>query len=174
MLVQIRLVLAAIFDLRSEILRKLPETEVKTDLRMIDVVRWATAAEGVMDVEPGVVLAACERNYALATTISLDDDLVGSVLLEYMSSREEWHGTSSELLDRLNRKAGRWVARSKEWPKQPNQLAKAINRLITSLRKEGIDIESQRQGGTGNRLLAITNRNCGPGGESAQQEENAA
>lgn len=168
--------LAAIFDMLSEILRKLPETVIDTDLRMIDIVRWATAAEGLMGVESGAILEACERNYSQSTSESLDDNVVGSVLLEYMSTRSEWNGTSTDLLDRLTRSAGNWATRSKDWPKQPNKLSKALNRLITSFRSEGIDIESSREGGTGIRNWTITNHNISSASDNSEpeQQEDAA
>lgn len=94
-----------------------------------------------------------------------------------MTDREEWHGTSSELLDRLSYKVGRWVTRGKEWPMQPNYLSRALNRLITSFRNEGIEIESDREGGSGNRILTIKNINFGSTGdnsEAVQQEDTPA
>jgi hypothetical protein len=71
----------------------------------------------------------------------------------------EWKGRPSELLKELNSILTKRNEDPKEkvgWPKAPNKLKEAVQRVAPNLRAIGIDVECGRTNGT--RLMAITKK----------------
>ena len=139
----------------------LPETTVNTDHRMSDIIKWATPAESILGLESGTIIAVCERNYLETMDRSLNDDIVCSIVLDYMNNLDQaqWEGTMTALLTALTSKAPSKLRTHKDWPKQPQSLSRHLNRRIKGLHDYGIDIQPSREGGTGSRKYIITNRN---------------
>jgi hypothetical protein len=77
----------------------------------------------------------------------IDADPVASALRTLMAKRTMWTGTATDLLGALAEAAGERVAKSKTWPNSPKALSGQLRRAATFLRKTGIDISFEREGG---------------------------
>jgi len=114
--------------------------------RMADFARWVAAAEEALPWEKGDFMEAYTRNREMAVDLTLDVDLVGSALLNFMENRDVWEGTPTELLQELSLIIDEKVARTHEWPKTAAALSKRIQRAWTSLFQKGIRAERPARG----------------------------
>ena len=64
-------------------------------------------------------------------------------------------GTSSQLLDLLNKLTGDGARRSQRWPKAPNALSNSLRRMAGNLRSAGIEIYFNRADHQGKRVLSV-------------------
>jgi hypothetical protein len=74
----------------------------------------------------------------------LDADVIATAIRGLMAAREEWVGTSSQLLHALEEVVGERVAKSKNWPSSAEALGRGLRRPATFLRKVGIEISFER------------------------------
>jgi hypothetical protein len=135
-------------------LRRLPSVKLERVPRMADFAMWATACERV----PGAFMAAYDQNRAEAVKTVLEADVVAKAVRAFMALRggQEWSGTATELLDKL---AALYPAetRSRDWPRDSSHLSGRLRRAAPDLRKVGIAVEFDREGGAsgGTRIIVI-------------------
>lgn len=140
-------ILGAALDAVSVALRDWATTKPTTEARMLDFVRWVTAAESELPWSAGAFGEALTHNIEAAVLTGVDADPVARAIVDLMnaSAPPMWEGTTAELLHDLERFAPEHVKRSKAWPKTPTALSSAIRRSQTSLRKAfGIEFEEWR------------------------------
>jgi len=75
---------------------------------------------------------------------SIDASAVGSELLILIQDQGPWHGTMKDLLENLNARASETQQRAQEWPKSPERLRHAIERIAPDLKIAGLTITSSR------------------------------
>jgi hypothetical protein len=153
-------ILGALLDAVSCALRRLPEMSIETPPRMADFAHWATAAEPAFGCAEGAFLSAYRSNRQDANELALDGSLLVP-FLKAIAEREDWSGTSSELLKLLRGEDG-VDCRQQGWPKTPAALSGQLRRLLPSLGSAGIIVQMQKTAGTNSRKI-ITIRKASEG-----------
>lgn len=131
--------------------------------RMADWAVWVTAAEAAFDWPPGTILGAYKTMCDAATGAGLDGDPLAVAIRQIP---RPWEGTASDLLVRVTPQ-GRLP---RGWPETPRAISAALRRLAPSLRPLGIEVSTNREGGTGRRLITVTSPE-GISGQSSQTSQ---
>jgi hypothetical protein len=132
-------ILGALLDAVAHGLRQLPDVHLDRPPRMADFARWITACQTAF-WPAGTFMAAYDSNRDEAVANIIEANLVATAVRSLMSTRTQWEGTASELLDALIEVAGERIAKSKTWPKSPGALSGRLRRAATALRKIGIEV----------------------------------
>jgi hypothetical protein len=132
-------ILGALLDGVAEGLSRLSTLNFDVMPRMADFALWATACETAY-WKPGTFMAAYQGNIEAAVRDVLDEDVVATAVVLFMLKQVEWTGTATELLKELEKSVLERTARSKEWPKAPNALTRALRKLATPLLGIGITV----------------------------------
>ena len=108
------------------------------------------------EVDPWVKRATPTRSRTEAVKDTLESDLVGAALLEFMDGRDgdRWQGSCAQLLELLEQSVSDGVKRSSAWPKTPKSLSNRLRRLMTFFRESGTHIEFHKAT-RGIRLVTI-------------------
>lgn len=138
------LVLGALLDAVSVALRRLPSIKIPGLPRLADFALWATAAESALGWTDGTFMKAYERNRESANDLAIEASVVAGPLLEFLESRGEWSGRSSELLTLLEQRVTEQVKREKAWPKNGRSLSGRLKRLAPNLRALGWLVDYDR------------------------------
>ena len=141
-------ILGVLLDAVVEGLKRLPETRLEKLPRMADFALWATACETAL-WPAGTFWSAYGGNRDKAVDGVIDADPIAVAVRAVMATRPVWTGTASDLLGTLASAADERVAKSKTWPDSPRALAGRLRRAATFLRKVGIEIVFEREGGRG-------------------------
>jgi len=146
-------VLGALLDAISAALRNREGVELEELPRMADFAMWVVAAEEALPWESGAFLKAYASNRSEANEVALEHDPVAVAVRELMSEREEWCGTSTELLDALSHRVDESIRRSQMWPRGANSLSNKMKRLAPDLCEKGIEYTAGRAPGGGRTRL---------------------
>jgi hypothetical protein len=146
-------ILASLFDAVSGALRSAHSVRLEGMPRMADFAVWATAAEESLGWEPGAFMAAYSGNRKDATDSALDADPVAAAVLEFMSDKDEWTGSGTELWTALGELVDEGVRKIKVWPGAPNALTSKLKRLAPTLRGVGIEYGEDRSGRSRKKML---------------------
>jgi hypothetical protein len=141
-------ILGVLLDAVAQGLKRLPETHLPRLPRMADFALWTTACETAL-WPAGAFWSAYCGNRDEAVDAVIEADPVGASVRALMATRSEWTGTASDLLGALGEIAGERVLRSKTWPDSPRALSGRLRRSATFLRKSGVSMAFQREGGSG-------------------------
>ncbi len=156
-------ILGVLLDAVSCALRRLPEVNLESSPRMVDLAHWATAAEPGLGWPSGAFMEAYSSNLSRAVEASIEADAVAEAVMLYMSINfdEPLEGTASELLHIFEGREGIRGSRtrSKFWPQSPSSLSNRLRRAAPGLRQIGIEVElGIREGSEGRRIIRITKR----------------
>jgi hypothetical protein len=153
--IQRPLILGVLLNAMVEGLRRLSETHLPKLPRMADFAIWATSCEQALWSEGTFWSAYCgNRDEAIEGVI--DADPIAIAVRAMMVDLPEWTGTASDLLVALAQAVGERAAKSKTWPDNPRALSGRLRRAATFLRKIGIEINFERKGRAGHRIIHIT------------------
>jgi hypothetical protein len=145
--------LASFLDAISGALRSVEDVRLEGMPRMADFAVWATAAEESLGWKPGVFMAAYSGNRQEATDSALDADPVAIAVLEFMSGRDQWAGSATELWTALSELVDEGVRKTKAWPGAPNALTARLKRLAPTLQGVGIEYGEDRSGRSRKKVL---------------------
>ncbi len=151
-------ILGALLDAASAGLKNLPTTELDSLPRMADFAVWMAACEEGLGWEPGTFARAYEANRSDANQRALESSPLALAVWRLMRERQEWTGTSTQLLEELKRAATKEERESSAWPRAANSLSAEMNRIAPALR-EGVGIEyadQAREGKDGRRVKKLT------------------
>lgn len=165
------LILGALCDAVSVALRNESKTRLDQLPRMADFAKWVVSAEEALPWEKGSFMEAYTRNREMAVDLTLDVDLVGSALLNFMENRDAWEGTPTELLRELSLIIDEKVVRSHEWPKTAAALSKRIQRAWTSLVQKGIKAERPSRGNERRWHISRLNREKSDGCDGMEKRQ---
>src|SRR5207253_8030554 len=98
-------ILGVLLDAVVQGLRMLPQTRLDKLPRMADFALWATACETAL-WPAGVFWSAYCGNRDEAVEGVIEADPIATIVRALMTTRTEWTGTASELLDALAEMAG--------------------------------------------------------------------
>ncbi len=107
---------------------------------MADFCIWAEAAGPAFGWKPGEFTKAYQDNRAAAIGMTVTADMVAEAILALIEEVNEWQGTASELLDKLNLRVSDQIKRSDQWPKAPNKLSNRLRRAAPGLRAMGLEV----------------------------------
>jgi hypothetical protein len=152
-------ILGVLLDALAKGLKWLPKTRLPTLPRMADFALWATACEAALWGEGTFWAAYCEnRDEAVEDVIEADP--IAAAVRTLMTTVTVWKGTASALLDALGEIPNNRGARPKTWPDSPRAMSGHLRRVVTFLRKVGIEVEfDSREGRERNRVIRITATN---------------
>lgn len=142
------LVLGALLDAVSSGLRNVSSVRLKSAPRMADFAKWITACEPGLGWDQGSTLEAYDDNRRDVAQNTFEADPVAVALADIArsSGRDGWHGTATELLERLNDTASEIARRSRAWPATAQGIGNRIDRVAPLLRSRGIHVERRHSG----------------------------
>ena len=139
-------VLGALCDAMAEGLRNVNELRLDNPPRMADFAHWVSAVEPGLPWDNGRFLDEYERNRFHVQELALEAEPVALAILEFMTDREEWIGTASELLTILSELVRVEQRRLASWPKAPHTLSGRIKRSTAYLRARDVEVEFAKSG----------------------------
>ncbi len=144
--------LGAIFDVFCKAMQIRKEISITELPRMADFAEWGEAISIAAGYNKNEFINNYFENIDSQNLESLENSLVGQVLLEFLSDGREWIGTATELLNELQDQADNMKVNSKakNWPKTPQNLVRQLNELEVNLKDLGIVFEKTR---TGNKRI---------------------
>ena len=113
---------------------------------MADFAHWVSAVEPGLPWDNGRFLDEYERNRFHMQELALEAEPVALVILEFMTDRDEWIGTASELLTILSELVRGEQRRLASWPKAPHSLSGRIKRTTAYLRARDVEVEFAKSG----------------------------
>jgi hypothetical protein len=124
-------------------LRELPTVHLNRLPRMADFARWCVACERGAG-EPERFLAAYATNQNGAHEQALEGSCVSGVVVLFMTGRDSWEGSPTDLYQELLRLIAAPAPR--DWPKAANSLMGKLRRLAPNLRRvHRIDFDTDRR-----------------------------
>jgi hypothetical protein len=166
-------ILGALCDAVSAALRNVDAVKLSEYPRMADFAVWANAAEGAFGLKPNQFIDAYSNNRESTNTLALESSPVAATAWEFMTGRDEWLGTATELMCELNQFLGESIQKQHTWPKTGKALSNTLRRLAPNLRAAGIAlIFDQREAGTGRRLISVEKTGDTPSQPSQSSQEN--
>ncbi len=151
-------ILGALLDAVSQALGNEDSVKLPGHPRMADFSRWACAAAPALGWTAPDFVRVYGDNRAASVALSIESSPIGPALVGLMSQRNEWSGTSADLLAELggDRHSDERTRQRKDWPGSPRALSGALRRLAPELRRTGIDVSwSRTPGGRRTRLVHI-------------------
>jgi hypothetical protein len=134
-------ILGGLLDAVVGALRELPSVRPADLPRMADFARFGEAVGQGLGWPPGTFLSAYQENRREATVSSLEDSILGAMLLSECEMRGgwlNWSASPTEMLEMLSRGLDKRVAASGRWPQTPKMLGNELRRLAPHLREHGI------------------------------------
>jgi len=162
-------ILGKLFDRVSQALKHLSTTQLRRMPRMADFALWATAAEPAE--EQGRFEKAYSHNRKTAVEVGLESSPVAMVLMVMLKDVTQWQGTASQLLAELSSRANEHTIKQLSWPRSAQALSAALRRLAPALRTKRVKIETEREAGTGRRIIKIENTRQKRLNKKSKQEE---
>jgi len=151
-------ILGALLDAVSAGLKNLPTTRLDSLPRMADFAAWMAACEEGLGWELGTFARAYEANRSDANQRALESSPLALAVWRLMREREEWVGTSTQLLQELKSAATKEQREDSTFPRAANTLSAEMNRIAPALR-EGVGIgyaDQAREGKDGRRVKKLT------------------
>lgn len=120
---------------------KMMRNEMKILPRMADYTIWCEAAAVAMGKEKGIFTQAYFNKIEMLNKEAIEAQPLAVSLMEFMGDKNEWEGTASELLSKLEEIAGTLKISTKvNWPAAPSALGKKLREIQANLDDEGIKI----------------------------------
>lgn len=121
---------------------------------MADFAVWGCAAARALGYSDQEFLEAYGVNVAAQNEGALEASPVAQCVLRFTEEREDWEGTSSELLQALASVAEElgFDTRQRIWPKDPTRLSKRLREVQTNLAAVGLQVEFSK---SGRRLITL-------------------
>ena len=139
--------LGAMLTVVSGALQEFPNIHLQRLPRMADFALWGVAVERSAEFKPGTFLSAYAGNRRAGHELAIESSLVGKAVLDFVEKKAFWHGSATDLLNKL----GEWVddktLKAHGWPQQGSALSGVLKRLAPNLRALGVDVEIGRESG---------------------------
>lgn len=151
--------LGAALTLLTEILAELPSASTPELPRMADFARFLAAMDQAelkrrtRRTRRTAILDQFLRHLDQSSLMVVEDDSIGNAILDFMSDRDEWKGTATDLLNDLKSRC-----LSTDPPKSPSSFSGRLNRLIAPLRSTGILVMTERSPGRDRKRLITIRR----------------
>lgn len=134
-------ILGALFDILSQVLNIIPDFKLPKKPRMADYGKYAAAAAVALGYRADQFLKAFSENINRQNQAAIESSPTAQVILQFMSDKDSWSGSSSELhqkLKELTEKLNLQVGGLDGFPKSSNWLWKRIMQVRPNLLALGI------------------------------------
>lgn len=143
------LILGGVFNVLVKTLELKPRIFLHKLPRMADFMVWGCAITEALGFRKEEFIKAYESNIREQTQVALHENSVALAIMLFMKEKNEWVGTASELLDKLNLEDIFGDVYNKgPFPRAPNTLTRRLNELKVNLKSIGIFYESKNNGDT--------------------------
>jgi len=149
-------IFGALCNAASSALKNYDQVDEDDLPRMADFAKWIIAAEEELPWEKGQFLETLKKSRKNMVADIIDAEPVAMAVIKLMADHDDWHGTASELLDKLEDCINQSRNKYPKWPKLPNQLSRKLGRVSAFLREKGIQVE---KGHSGERYIDIVKVN---------------
>jgi hypothetical protein len=141
-------ILGGVFDVLVKTLKIKPEIKISSLPRMADWALWGCAISEALGYTKEEFLDAYENNINRQAEMLLNENVVATAIITFMSDKDEWKSTPTELLRQLSGHAmlSGIDTYEKYWPKGANSLTHKLNTLSTYFNQMGISISSSTNG----------------------------
>ncbi len=141
-------ILGALCYAVASVLRNTGKHRVLAAGRMAQFQKFAAAAEPGLGFAPGTFADAYARNQICAENVAFENDLVAVAVRDMMDADalDNWSGTPTRLLEKLDAMVSEKVRLSREWPRNAVSLGRHHDRCKKILRSKGIDWRSSKSG----------------------------
>lgn len=141
-------ILGALCYAVSSVLRNAGKQKIAAGGRMAQFQKFAAAAEPGLGFAPGTFADAYARNQMFAQDVSFENDLVAVAVRDLMDAEaiDNWSGTPSRLLEKLDAQVSEKVRLSREWPRNAVALGRHHDRCKKLLRAKWIDWTATKSG----------------------------
>lgn len=151
--------LAALLEAAVVGLRNMPKGDRSNLERMADFHAWVRACEAALPWEPGQFDAAYSANRARAREKLMESSETFGALVSFLDSRDEWTGTSKDLLAALRNHVGMSHDDPDDtWVKSGKGMSNLLRRVGAELAEEGIVYTEPKRAPGGNRDRVMTLR----------------
>jgi len=135
------LILGALLDALACGLKRLPTVRLDHKSRMADFELFGHACEQAY-APAGSFAAALAANAIELNEALIEDDPVAKAIIVFMVKRNEWSGTTTELMVELQNRdrTEQQVSKQKDWPKDATRFSRQVRVVAASLRKAGIEV----------------------------------
>jgi hypothetical protein len=134
-------IFGALLDTLAAAMRLYPETHFVGRPRMADFAHWGAAAAKAAEHEAHDFSKALRANLGQQTDEVIESDPFALALREFMNQREEWTGTSSELLKEVSPSD----SKPEGWPRDVRSAGKRLRVLQATLADVGIHVSMTRE-----------------------------
>lgn len=146
-------ILAGLLDALSMALRRIGTTELADLPRMADFAKVVESAAPALGWSEGSFLDALKSNAADLSNIALDSDPVATAIVNLLHiTNEDFYGTATELLDKLNGQVTDEIRKQRTWPNTAAKVGNRLRRIAPVLREQGLSVET---GKSGSRYISI-------------------
>ena len=139
-------ILGGIFDVLVKALRIYPTVHLDKLPRMADFTVWGCAIAEALGYTQREFVDAYTSNIKDQTKIALNDNPVAIAVILFMKDKDEWRGTATDLLTKLNNEDIFSERYGSGFPRGANSLTRKLNELRVNLRTIGIIYESKNSG----------------------------
>jgi len=149
-------ILGCLLDAVSCALRRLRYVRLDRLPRMADFATWAVAAETAFGWPQGTFMKAYDSNRVNANTLALEASLIVPALRQVCHD-DDFSGTATELLRKLDKRAHAKETTQKAWPKNGWELSRQLRSIAPNLRSAGLHVrfDEKTHGSRSKRLIAI-------------------
>lgn len=135
-------ILGAIFDTVVAAIKIYPTISLSSHPRMADFASWGCAIARALGYKDEEFLSAYNNNITQQNDAAIDASPVGTAVITYMSDREGWEGTATDLLTVLEEQAKELKIniKARKWPKDPSSLGRKIQLIQSNLAEKGIRV----------------------------------
>lgn len=140
-------ILGGIFDVLVKTLNQIANTPEPTEpFRMADFAHYGSVIAHALGFDSKDFIEAYKANISRQNQEALDASPVGVALLEFMSNRENWVGTPTDLLNELEKLTEQLHINPKHklWPKDARWVWRRINEILPNLETENIKATQSR------------------------------
>ena len=147
-------ILGALLDAVSLGLQNLPLMTPKKLPRMADFALWVAAGAPALGFTSDSFQRAYDRHRREANELALDVSPLSPYVREV--AEDQFAGTATDLLAKLDTPAPDKVQSRRDWPKNARSLSGKLRRLAPNLREVGVSVEfAQTQGAASKRIIEI-------------------
>jgi hypothetical protein len=133
---------------------------------MADFAIWATAAEEALGWPRGAFITAYKHNLDTGAFDILDNDVVGTTILEMLEHTPIWEGTAKDLLEAIEQRTWNPDGRAVKLPATPRALANELQRRASVLARAGVRVERPTRGKA--RIIVLRRLTAGNGRVSSE------
>jgi hypothetical protein len=154
--------LGAVFDALAKAMHLRPTLRSDALPRMADFAAWGGAVAEALGIGAGTFHALYRDNIREQHEEAIAECPAADAVVEFMSRRDEWTGTPTELLSELKSSSATGTRQPvRALPRYPNALTKQLNLLRTNLAQVGIRVDTARRTRK-RRLLYLKKDACPP------------